>query len=172
MGPTQGIYCTVPVPVPCRTVPYLYKQYVSTIQYCAICTVVYRITWYGSVPYVATCTLCFLYKVTILLALSCTLEVACKLKAVVVMCREWSRYFFACGSGGGAAAGDGRLLPIPLMLDVVIFGFRKRNARCTKVSAYAATANYPRAPSRSSQKINDGKYNGILLLLPPRKRNR
>ena len=56
-----------------------------------------------------------------LLALSCTLEGACKLKAIVVMCREWSTFFFACGSGGGTAGGGGRLLPIPLMVEVVIF---------------------------------------------------
>ena len=55
MGPTQGIYCTVRDRY--RAVPYrTYKQYVSTALYC---TVVYRMTWYGSVSYVASYTLCF-----------------------------------------------------------------------------------------------------------------
>jgi len=115
----------------------------------------------------------FKYKVTILLALSCTLEVACKLQAIVFMCREWSSYFFACGSGGGGVAtGGGRLLPTPLIVKVAIFNSRKRNAKYVKVLAYAATANYLGILREALKKINYDKYNGILLLLPLKKRNR
>ena len=45
------------------------------------------------------------------------------------------------------------------VVDLVIFGFqgRKNHEGLFRRSAYAATANYLEASSRSSQKINDGK---------------
>ena len=40
-------------------------------------------------------------------------------------CREWSE---SLGGGGvvGYGAGGGRVLPLPLVVDMVIFGFRKK----------------------------------------------
>ena len=59
----------------------------------------------------------------------------------------------------GRVAGGDRVLPLPLVVNLVIFGFRweKNREGLVRRSAYAATANHPKASSRSSQKINDGK---------------
>ena len=64
------------------------------------------------------------------------------------------------------------MLPLPFVVDLVIFGFWEKKREGLKSSAYVATANYSRAPSRSSKKINDGRYNGMLLMLSQNKRNR
>jgi hypothetical protein len=41
-------------------------------------------------------------------------------------CREWSVYF-SCGAGGDAGGGGDALLSLPLVLLLVIFGFRKES---------------------------------------------
>ena len=48
-------------------------------------------------------------------------------------CPEWSEVL----GGGGAAgygAGGGRVLPLPLVMDLSIFGFRGKNTRAQKFS--------------------------------------
>jgi hypothetical protein len=64
--------------------------------------------------------------------------------------REWSKFL----GGSGAASyggGGGRVLPLPLVMHLVIFGSREKTLRL-RSSAYDATANYSRAPSQSSHK--------------------
>jgi hypothetical protein len=58
-----------------------------------------------------------------------SIEDAYNLKMIVVMCREWSGSFGdgdggGGGGGGGGGASDGRVLPLPIVMDLVIFGFR------------------------------------------------
>jgi len=71
------------------------------------------------------------------------------------MYREWSGQCCGCGR----AVGGGRVLPLPLMVDLVIFGFRGKNTRegLVRNLVYAATAKYPEVSLQSTQKINDGK---------------
>jgi hypothetical protein len=51
------------------------------------------------------------------------------------------------------------MLPLPLVVDLLIFGFRGKKTRegLVRSLAYDATAKYPEVSSRSTQKINDGK---------------
>ncbi len=64
------------------------------------------------------------------------------------------------------------MLQLVLVVDLMILGFGKKKRKELRSSAYAATANYSGAPSRSSQEINDGEYDGMLLLLSLKKRDR
>ncbi len=59
-------------------------------------------------------------------------------------CREWSE---SLGGGVGSSYGavGGGVLPLPLVVELAIFGLRERYL------AYAATANYSGAPSQSYQ---------------------
>ena len=93
------------------------KEY--TVQYCTLpygtSTVMYLKTCYGRVRYVAT-----LYCLSSDSPLgSWTLDVDCKSKTIVVKCREWRGSFGGCGR----VACCGRVLTLPLVVDLVIFGF-------------------------------------------------
>ncbi len=66
-------------------------------------------------------------------------------------CREWSE-FLGVGGADDYGAGGGRVLPLMLVMDLLIFGFREKKTLGLKSSAYAATANYSGAPSQSSHK--------------------
>ena len=60
-------------------------------------------------------------------------------------------------------------LPMPL---VAVFGTNSFQKKTEGAQGIAATANVPGGPSRSSQKINDGKNKGLLLLLSLKNRDR
>ena len=83
-------------------------------------------------------------------------------------CREWSASPGGGGGGGGAgrgddaAAGDGG--------GNIWLSKKKRNG--LGCLAYTATAKSLEASSRSSQKMNGGKYKGVLLLLSLKKQDR
>ena len=61
---------------------------------------------------------------------------------------------------------------MPLVMVRVIFGFRKKKLKGLGCLAYAATAKSLEASSRSSQKMNGGRYKGVLLLLSLKKQDR
>ena len=46
------------------------------------------------------------------------------MNTIVGMCREWIESLGGDG-GDGCVAGGGRVLPMPLVVEIVIFGFRK-----------------------------------------------
>ena len=48
---------------------------------------------------------------------------------------------------------------VPLVMELVIFGLRKKNREGFRRLVYAATAKSPRASSRFSQKMNVGRCN-------------
>ena len=48
-------------------------------------------------------------------------------------CPEWSE-FLGGGGAAGYGAGGGRVLPLPLVMDLSIFGFREKNTRAQKFS--------------------------------------
>ena len=63
------------------------------------------------------------------------------------------------------------MLPMPLVMVLVIFGFRKKTEGARRL-VYAATAKSPGASSRSSYTIYDCKYKWRLSLLSLNKRDR
>ena len=60
------------------------------------------------------------------------------------------------------------VLLMPVVMVMVIFGFRKKRNGLGCL-AYAAIAKSTEAFSRSSQKMNVGRYKGVLLLLSLKK---
>jgi len=86
---------------------------------------------------------------------------------IVALFREW------CGSlGGDGVAGGSMVLPLPLVVELVTFGFRGKKRKGLRSLAYVATAYYQGNSSRSSKEINDGEYNGMFMLLSLKKRDR
>ena len=84
-------------------------------------------------------------------------------------CRKWSASRGGGGGGGGgdgrgdgAAAGDGDG-------DIWLSNKKRSGIRCL---AYVATANSLEASSRSSQKMNGGRYKEAFLLLSIKEHDR
>ena len=78
-------------------------------------------------------------------------------------CREWNESL----GGGGAAGyvvGNGRVLSLPLVMDMMIFDFRGKSTKAHKFGLccyrYLLSGSFAKLPE-----INDGKYNEMLLLL-------
>ena len=71
-------------------------------------------------------------------------------------CREWSE-FLGGGTGVGYGDGGGRVLPMPLVVELVIFGFRGKNAWGAKarlVLIPLITQGLPRAAPIKSTMVN------------------
>ena len=60
---------------------------------------------------------------------------------------------------------------LPVVIVIVIFGFRKKRNGLGFLT-YAATAKLAESSSRSSQKMNGGRYKRVMLLLSPKKHDR
>ena len=77
-------------------------------------------------------------------------------------CREWSA---SPGGGGGGGSGAGRGVVAAGGYGDGDIWLSKKKRNGLGCLAYAATAKSLEASSRSSQKMNGGRYKGVLLML-------
>ena len=81
--------------------------------------------------------------------------------------RDWSA---SPGVGGGGGSGAGRgVVAAGGYCDIWLSKKKRNGLGCL---SYATTAKFPEASSRSSRKMNGGRYKGVLLLLSLKKRGK